>query len=542
MTVIERTIESEVATRMCCVWCPGWQVVALRRSGNWPCDIHLVVFDGPGPTAQIVALEDDSHESYLRVGMRRREAKIIAPWVSFAERESLTEAQAFEDVARAIETLTPRIEMIRPGLILFPTRGPSRYHGGDEALAVRVTEVLGDIGVSQVRVGIADGAFAARLAARVGKVIMPAASPEFLSHHPIDALGGWSLGNAALADLCHRLGLHTLADFAGLAAADVVARFGTEGLAAHRLARGLDVVPPHLGAPPPDLAEVAELDPPTVQMDVCTFAAKGLADRITERLGVLGLSCTRIAIEAETEHGEHLTRTWHLENGSQPGALIERVRWQLEGWFNPLQGSPPRGSVAVLTGGAVPTGGITRLRLVPDEVISTTGRQIGLFGIDEMTNDRVARTLARIQGILGHAAVVTLVTEGGRTPDERVRSVPWGEPREHSGVTAPWPGQIPSPAPAVVFEDPPSAQLLDARGQVVVVDGRGNLSAPPKMFRCEQIPNASGEITSWAGPWPQDLRWWGNNIRRSVWQIATAQAACLVALSQGEARVIALYD
>ena len=68
----------------------------------------------------------------------------------------------------ALEALTPRIEITYPGACAFPTRGPSRYHGGDEALAELATAVASEAlaGRAPVRVGVADGPFAAALAAR----------------------------------------------------------------------------------------------------------------------------------------------------------------------------------------------------------------------------------------------------------------------------------------------------------------------------------------------------------------------------------------
>src|SRR4029079_6546410 len=52
-----------------------------------------------------------------------------------------------------------------------------------------------------------------------------------------------------LIDVLMRLGLRTLGAVAALPAADLVARFGLDGQAAHRLARGLDERPPDARIP-----------------------------------------------------------------------------------------------------------------------------------------------------------------------------------------------------------------------------------------------------------------------------------------------------
>src|SRR5205814_7142459 len=127
----------------------------------------------------------------------------------------------------------------------------------------------------------------------------------------------------------------------------------------HRLARGESTHESVPAALPPDLVERVEFDPPAERVDEAAFAAKTLADRLLGRLEELGLSCTRVVVEAETEHGERLARRWRHDGSLTPATLVTRVRWQLEGWL-------------------AATGGITLLCLAPDEVVPATGRQLGL--------------------------------------------------------------------------------------------------------------------------------------------------------------------
>ncbi len=71
-----------------------------------------------------------------------------------------------------------------------------------------------------------------------------------------------------------------------------------------------------------------------------------------------------VGIEAETEHGEQLLSFWRHEGTLSDAAVADRVRWQLDGWLN--------GSAA-----SRPSGGITWLALIPDELIAAKGRQSG---------------------------------------------------------------------------------------------------------------------------------------------------------------------
>jgi len=82
------------------------------------------------------------------------------------------------------------------------------------------------------------------------------------------------------------------------------------------------------------------------------------------RLAERGLACTRVVIEAETEHGERLARCWRHDRVLTP-ARSRRVRWQLDGW---LVGRIDDGADDLDT----TTGGLVLLRLVPDEVVPAT--------------------------------------------------------------------------------------------------------------------------------------------------------------------------
>ena len=246
-------------------------------------------------------------------GMRRREAEAQCPDAVCVDADDALEARTFEIVARAVEAFTPRVVLDRPGLCAFATRGPSRYFGGDHTLATQVLDTvaaaLGD-STSDVRIGVADGGFTARLAARRAApgspfVVDPDGSAAFCAPWPVAVLD-----DPDLASLLVRLGLPTLGAVAALPADAVLARFGAEGRRFHDLARGVDAGPPVLVTPPPDLVEQTELDPPVARVDAVAFAAKALAERLLFRLAERGLACTRVVIEAETEHGERLARCW----------------------------------------------------------------------------------------------------------------------------------------------------------------------------------------------------------------------------------------
>ena len=160
-------------------------------------------------------------------------------------------ARSFERVIAAVTGFGPNVEVVEPGVCAFGARGPSCYFGGETVLAGKIIAAVADLGV-ECRVGVADGLFAALLAARGGGSVNVVRSTEtagFLAAQPVSVLE-----DQDLAGLLQRLGLGTLGEFAALPASDVASRFGDAGEAVHRLARGLDSRPLAVRPPARDLS------------------------------------------------------------------------------------------------------------------------------------------------------------------------------------------------------------------------------------------------------------------------------------------------
>ncbi|GAB3181093.1 protein ImuB [Micromonospora palomenae] len=395
------------------LWCPDWPVIAAEIVDGVPATGPVAVLHAN----RVVACSEQARAEGVRRGLRRREAQGRCPQLTVVDHDPGRDARAFEPVVAAVEEVVAGVEVVRPGACAVAARGPSRYLGGEEAAAERIVEQVAQACAVESQVGIADGVFAAGLAARAGRVVPPGGTPEFLTGLPVEALG-----RPALADLLRRLGVRTLGDFAALPAGDVLARFGLDGALAHRLAAGRDDRPLAVRQPPVDLAVTADHDEPLDRVDAAAFAARALAERLHDRLAAHGLACTRLGIEAVTAHGQELHRVWRHDGLLTAAAIADRVRWQLDGW---LSGSTGRAGARP----ARPTAGIVRLRLVPDGVLAQAGLQPGLWGETGEERERAHRALSRVQGILGPESVVTAVLGGGRSPADQTHLVPWGDER-----------------------------------------------------------------------------------------------------------------
>ena len=449
-------------------------------------------------------------------------------------------ARAFEQVVSLVEELCPRVEVLWPGACALGARGPARYFGGEEALAGKIIEAVTGGGFA-CQAGIADGLFAAQLAARTAvpvTVVPPGQAREFLAPYPVGVLDSAEmaellprLDSEGMTELLPRLGIVTLGDLARLPASQAVNRFGVAGGIAHRLARGLDPRPLAARPPTAGLSVSAEFDPPAPLAEPVVFAAKALAERMHAGLAARGLACVRVQVQVISEDGQEHARLWRHDGLLSALAVAERVRWQLAGWR-------PDGP-----GDEAHPGGIVLLRLTPDLLVRAHGRQLGLWG-DAVVSDRVARAALRVQAMLGHGAVTRPVAAGGRSPAEQATLVPFGDARDPERPPGrPWPGRIPVPVPATVCQDPLPARVTDATGAPVTVTGRALLSAPPARM------SASGgrwlAITAWAGPWPVAERWWRPQAarRRARFQLVTEDgAAWLAAVQDGRWQIEARYD
>jgi protein ImuB len=456
----------------------------------------------------------------------------------------------------------------------FGARGPARYFGGETALATRIIAALAgrstqtDPGTQTdpsiqtgpgtqndrstqtdpsaqtapgtqndrstqadpgIQVGVADGLFAALLAARRQQhdppdredqvtVIPPGSTARFLASQPVSVLA-----DQDLARLLDRLGLTTLGDFAALPAQDVASRFGEPGEYAHRLARGLAPRPLATQKPPADLSVAQEFDPPEPRAEPVVFEAKKLAERLHDGLAARALTCVRVQVTATWADGQESRRRWRHDGLLSAAAVAERVRWQLDG-------HQPQASQET---SQETQGGIVALRLAPDQVVRATGQQLALWGEAAIT-DRVARAALRVQALLGHEAVLRPLLGGGRNVDDQVIPVPFGEKRDLERASGqPWPGRVMGPAPGLVFPAARTADVTDDQGNLVTVSGRCTLSGPPARLTIHSEPPR--RITGWAGPWPLSERWWDPPAarRRARFQLATDDGRAWLAVVEG---------
>ncbi|MDH6129933.1 DNA polymerase Y family protein [Kitasatospora sp. GP82] len=519
MTARQESSDIAVAVpRVLVGWIPDWPVVAILGREPGPQDLAVVTERG-----RILAASEAARHGGVRRGQKLRSAQALVADLVMHERDADAEAKLFEPVADAVAELAAHLEVLRPGMLALPAPGAARFHGGEDVLAEKVVDAVEAAG-HPCRVGIADGLLAGQLAARAGLVVPPGQAARFLAPFPVA-----ELADGKLADLLNRLGLVTVGQFAALPAASVADRFGQAGVAAHRLARGLGARPVVARPPGADLTAEQRFEQPFTVMEPLVFAARALAERLHEGLAGAGLACERVEVEVECADGTTASRAWRHEGVLSVGAVAERVRWQLQAWQH-------RQLFAEANGGVV------ALRLVPDGLVRDPGRQLSLADGDQEATERVERAVARVQALLGHGAPVTARLAGGRAPADRVVRTPWGDAHQERRADGPWPGRLPAPSPSHVPAAPTRVRLLDETGRDVEVTARAEArSAPARLV----LPGGAVEVTGWAGPWPEQERWWDpDEARRTArMQVVVADGrALLLAVTGGRWHLEGDYD
>lgn len=543
----------DVAPRTLVVWVPDWPIVALSRDGDDPPPqgAPIAIF----AKGAVVACSAAARAEGVRRGQRRRDAQARCPQLEVVLDDPVRDHRAFAPVVAAVEEAAPDVQVIQPGLLALRARGPARFYGGEAAAATVLAGTVAAQGIDDVRVAVADGAFTAEQAARVGtrasdplRIVPRGDASAFLAPLPVAVLDDDTVS------LFGRLGVQTLGAVAALGPERLSERFGARGARLYALASGRDPRPVQARTPPPELHREIAFEPPVALADQIAFALRMPAEEFTLRLGEQGLVCTELRVVLTGEHGDRSERVWLHPGAFDAAAIVDRVRWQLAEQAARIgHGATPAATTAAARIGALRIGGlrsaVTSVRIEPEGVDAAAHHTARLFGSGP--EERVHHALSRVQAMLGHQGVLTPEIGGGRWLAERQHLVPWGDVRaegrrESAGQAeqgAPWPGSLPGPLPTSVFTPPLPVAVLDQDGDMVAVDARGDLTADPTWISAGD--GVRRGIRHWAGPWPVTERGWDPARARAAHRfqvIDSAQAAWLLVCEEGTWQAEGVYD
>ncbi|MCG7426952.1 DNA polymerase Y family protein [Helcobacillus sp. ACRRO] len=544
------------ATRTVCVQVPDWPLLTAleaQRDHTLQTDraaALLAVMDHH----RVLTASASARALGVHAGMKKRSAQATCPNLVLVDRSEDAEAALFETVAAAVDTVAAGVEALRPGALLMPARGPARHAGSEEELAEALINAVADLTGFECTVGIADGPLAAILAARTGRIVRPGEAARYLAPHPIATLLEAPIGHSSrflttdvslpeTVDLLQRLGMHTLGDFAALPVRSVTDRFGPAVALLHLLANGQEpTAPVHIRLDQPIQVDRV-LDPSLERVDQAAFVAKPMAEELQEQLRRHGAVCTRLTVIARADGGHETARTWRHDGALTTADIVDRVRWQCDGW---IQTARLRTDIR--------TGALTHLQLLPEQVVPAGTHAPALWGQTGQKALRAHRAFTRAQSIAGEQAVLIPAPNAtGRLLRDLSATIPW-KSEAPAVPTGPWPGRPAAPLPATVFAETIPVQLTDADGADVVVTARGVLSADPTHLTSEQglPPHLAGTapvgLTGFSAPEILDQGWWrsadaASAHRGARMQVLLESGLALVLLSErGTWRIEALYD
>jgi hypothetical protein len=259
--------------------------------------------------------------SGVRRGMRMSEAIGLCPRAAVIPPDLPYYQRLFDAVLGYLETLSPDIEPVSPGLAYVSLQGlgveAREFADGAIAGVHRRCGFLASAGVAEGKFA----AWAAALGTRPGAVKALAEgeeaaflAPLSIEHLPTNDAVRWRLS---------LLGLATMGDIARLPAEAMQAQFGAEGRRWHELARGIDSEPLRPRVREETVTRRLQMPSPAVTLDAIMMAAERLVHAAYGQLG--GGRWVRKAVLLGACDGGG---TWEL-----PVAFREALSNPREAWF-----------------------------------------------------------------------------------------------------------------------------------------------------------------------------------------------------------------
>ncbi len=469
--------------------------------------------------------------------MSRTIAVVFPSWSGHHESEVHAYAE-FERVVRRVSEVSPLVEVESVGTMVMSARGPTRYFGGEDAVARHLSGLCRHENIT-FGVGIAGSRFAALAAAHLSEsrgrpcILDEAVTQGFVDALPVQSVGHIGAVSPDVVGLLRRLGLSTCGAVREVGESALIDRFGAEGRTVWTLVSGGDVRLLSPGAPPSDYAQSQEFEPPLGLATHVVAAVRDTVARMTDSFTAHGMQCVRLLVECETDHAETSTRVWGDPRGFDTVAVLQRITYQLDGWLVSNEADPD-----------APTSGIVRVRLVPLECREALVVQPVLWGGHEENIERAARAATMALAVHECVAVTVPQWEGGRDITKVYSHVPLSmvnlsntdasqqRVTDGRGVAREWSGAVPRPSPACVFPEPREVHVADEHGNPVSVSGRHELTHRPASV---EIEGYHYRVERVAGPWPVEERWWDTRRRRRH-----VRVQMLVRTKRGEARVFLL--
>jgi protein ImuB len=407
---------------------------------------------------------------------------------------------------------SPRIERVDATCVVLDVSGLGRLLGDAHGIASELQRTASDRGL-QVSIAIAPTQIAARLLRpEIRESIVADDVERALAPISIDVLEQLVVGEPGEAgshessevvsrtfDALRRWGLRTIGEFAVLPADEIAARFGRQGIALQRLARGIDPRPLLADPGVPRFVQSMELEWPIEELEPLSFVLARLLDPLSSALERADKAGAAIRLDLRLVNRTTHTRVLQLPAPMRDPRVL-RTLLALD-----LESHPPSAGIDVVAIEVDPAPSrIVQFSLLeraipsPETLATLTARLNALVGEDRCGSPRLLDS---------HRPDAFEMTRFH--PDARVRSCHRGRAEALRYTSCHHPLVLRR------FRPPIAVRVANDRGRPlhVAIDRRG-------------MPG--GRVEQCAGPWRTSGAWWqadGSHWDRDEWDVALSDGS-----------------
>ncbi|HEX7936851.1 MAG TPA: DNA polymerase Y family protein [Paraburkholderia sp.] len=369
--------------------------------------------------ARCYALADHAHillpdaaalHAGVQRGHSRSSAVALAPGLELLSADAARETQAFEAIALALLTYTPKVSLADAHTLLLEVGSGLRLFGGLRALLSRVSATVAEFGYT-ARIACAPTAWGAWLLAqaradrqrRRWHVMKEASLIRVLDRLPVSLLPVAQVHR----DAFRHVGCATLADLRQLPRSGVVRRFGSGILDLLAQAYGMRPDPRESFRAPASFHAQLELPSRVDNADALLFAARRLLVQLAGWLSAhhAALSGYTLLLEHELA-SRHAPKTSSLKVAwAVPSRDAEHLIWLLREKLNQTVLAAP----------------VIELKLIADQIAEYAGQSDTLFPMPESDGESIARLLERLSARLGAENVLQMSVQDDHRPERAMR-------------------------------------------------------------------------------------------------------------------------
>jgi len=317
--------------RIACILLPDFPLELFFKTRPTLRETPVALAETAGDTAEIIACNEPAARCDITVGVTVARANSYCPDLTVGIRDMAREQQIIERLYRTLQQVGPLVEPTGTPLFFLEAAGLHRLYRDEPGIARKIRTVLRPFGYP-VKLGFAANKFVARTAAQQADCRTPVIVPSGAEAVWLDCL---QVDNLTLSEnakeTLYDLGIATVGQMAALPANEVVQRFGHEGVALARRARGHDPVLFVAEHSDEILREQVTLDYPLHRTAPILARIEPLLDRLTTGLRRRGRASREIRVALTLDNCTECVFKIATEKPTvTPAAYLRQLRSDLE--------------------------------------------------------------------------------------------------------------------------------------------------------------------------------------------------------------------